>query len=274
MNFAVNFIKFFQTKTDVVPAMYGSFHLISIALSILLGIALCFFFRKGTPSRIRRTVLIISAIVVLSEIIRQITASATITEAGEILWKIDWYKFPFQFCSMPMYVGVLQGIFKKGKIHDALCAFLATYAIFAGICVMAFPSTIFASTAFLNIQTMLCHGTMVPIGVALMYSGHVKLGHKTILKAMAVFAVCLFCAEALNEIVYYSGILGEGEVFNMFYVSRHFNDYGLPIYSDIHNKVPFPINLGIYFCGFSFIAYLILLIGMGMGKLAGICKKD
>ncbi len=71
--------------------------------------------------------------------------------------------------------------------------------------------------------------------------------------------------------MYYSGILG-GEAFNMFFVSRHFKG-DLPIYSEIHEIVPFPFNLIIYFCGFSLAAYIILLTAMGVKKLFSLGKK-
>ncbi len=194
MDFWVNILKFLSVKMSVEPELYGSFHLISIALSILLGVALCMLVHKDKdPERVRRTILIISAFVLFTEIVKQILYSVTITETG-LVWDYGWYTFPYQFCAMPMYIGILQGIFKKGRVHDALCSFLATYAIFAGVCVMLYPSTVLSSTFFYSFQTMLCHGTMLPIGVYLMFSGHVELKHKTILKAMAVFGVALTSA--------------------------------------------------------------------------------
>ena len=272
MDFWIKLLKFIDTKMAVAPEAYGSFHLISWGLSILLGVAICIYFLKNkSHDTVRRTVMLISAVVLLSEIIKQINYSASFPAAGGVAWDFQWYAFPYQFCAMPMYIGVLQGIFKKGKVHDALCAFLATYAIFAGVCVMFYPGDVFTKTFYTCVQTMLCHGTMLPLGVYLMFTGHVKLQHRTILKAMSVFAVALGSAMLLNEVVFASGILN-GETFNMFYVSRHFPST-LPVYSLVHNSVPFPLNAIIYFCGFSAAAYIILLIGMGVKKLASLGKK-
>ncbi len=273
MDFWANILKFIDTKMKATPGAYGTFHLVSWGLSILLGVVICLLFRKNkNPERVRRTVLIISAVVLLSEIIKQINYSASFPATGGIVWDFQWYAFPYQFCAMPMYIGVLQGIIKKGKVHNALCAFLATYAIFAGVCVMFYPGDVFTRTFYICVQTMLCHGTMLPVGVYLMYSGHVEVKHKTILKAMPVFAIALSSAMVLNEIMYASGILN-GETFNMFFVSRHFPST-LPVYSLIHNSVPFPLNVIIYFCGFSMAAYVILLIGMGIKKLCSHKKKN
>ena len=159
-----------------------------------------------------------------------------------------------------MYVGLLAGIFRKGKIHESLCAYLATYAVFAGICVMLYPTTVFTGTIGINIQTMVCHGSMIYVGIYLLYSGYVKLEHKTILKAIPVFVAAVAVAVVLNEIAYYSGLL-ETDGFNMFYISRHQEPH-LPVYSLVQEAVAYPWCLILYVAGFSLAAYLILLIAM------------
>ncbi len=273
MDFWIHLLKILDTSLAETPRSYGLFHLISIALSIVLAVMLCAFHRKDKPDRVRKVVFAISVFVLVLEILKQINYSASFPEGGGVTWDFQWYAFPFQFCSTPMYVGILQGFFKKGKIHDALCAFLATYAIFAGLCVMIYPNDVFISTLFICIQTMVCHGTMIPIGVYLMYTGHVKTEHKTILKAMCVFGAAMVIAFLLNEIVYASGVLvPDDETFNMFFISRHFPST-LPVYSAVHNVVPFPINMLIYFAGFSAAAFIMLLASMGIKKLYGTITK-
>ena len=107
---------------------------------------------------------------------------------------------------------------------------------------------------------------MISIGVYLLYSGHVKLSHKSILGAMAVFAVCVGLAAVMNEIAYFSGLL-ESETFNMFFISRHCEGT-LPVYSLVQQVVPFPFCLIIYIAIFSLAAYVILLAAMGIKKLS------
>ena len=271
MNLGVILLKLLDTKFEAAPISYGAFHIISWILSIALAVVLCATHKKDDPDRVRKVVFFISLAVFISEILKQINYSASFPEAGGVTWDYLWYAFPWQFCAMPMYLGMLQGIIKKGKVHDALCAFLATYSIFAGLCVMIYPNDVFTPTVFICFQTMLCHGTMLPIGIYLFYTGHVKLEHKTILGAMSTFAAAMVSAIFLNETVYHSGWLDEGETFNMFFISRHFEST-LPLYSLVHNTVPYPLNVCIYFCGFSLAAYVVLLSGMGIKKAVGLIK--
>ena len=273
MGFWLYIIKVLKTGFVKAPTPYGLFHIISLILTITFTAMVCVHGRKDSPDKVRRTVFWISLSVVGLEILKQIVFAANILDSGSVEFNFAWYVFPFQFCSTPMYVGVLQGIIKKGKIHDSLCAYLATYAVFAGLCVMLYPGDVFIPTIFICIQTMICHGTMIPIGAYLMSSGHVKTEHKTILKAMCTFGVAIVIAMILNEVIYSSGVLTGGDSFNMFYISRYYPS-NLPIYSAVHSALPYPLNVLVYFIGFSLAAYIILLAAMGIKKLANRFSKE
>lgn len=246
------------------PAPYGWFHLMVFFLAIASAVVLCATHRKANPDRVRSVVLWTAIIVAILEIYKQINYS--FSYEGGISFDYQWYAFPWQFCSMPMYVGLLTGIFRKGKIHDCLCAFLATYAIFAGACVMFYPVSIYTGTIGINIQTSICHGSMITVGVYLLYSGYVKLEHRTILKAIPVFAAAVGLAVLFNEIAYVSGLL-ETETFNMFFISPHCEP-SLPVYSLVQEAIPFPCCLVLYVAAFTLASYLILLAAMGIQRLS------
>ena len=264
-----NFLKILDTQMET-PTCFGWFHILCLALSALLAVYLCVCRKNDTPDQVRKWILGISLLVMILEVYKQINYSFSYAN-GTVTYDFQWYAFPFQFCSTPMYVGLLAGLIKKGKIHDALCAYLATYAVFAGLCVMIYPGDVFISTIGINIQTMICHGTMLPIGAYLYATGHVKLQHKTILKAIPVFAVAVLLAVGMNEIANFSGLL-ERETFNMFYFSPYC-DPSLPVYSIVQGIVPYPWSLIIYIAGFSAAAYIMLLGAMGISKLGRKSKE-
>jgi len=268
MNFWVKLQQICETEMPR-PGNYGWFHLLFFALSIIAGILLCVTHKKGDDRRVRRAVFVTGVIVILLEVFKMFVYSFVIGD--QLVWDFQWYVFPWQFCSMPMYVSLLTGVFRKGKIHNSLMAFLATYAVFAGLCVMFYPNDVFIGEIGVNIQTMICHGSMLTIGIYLYGSGYVKTEHKTILRAIPVFAVAVGMAALLNEVVYKSGILGD-ETFNMFFISPYF-DGTLPVYSSVQAVVPFPWCLFIYIAVFSAAAYVMLLGAMGIKKLACKMKK-
>lgn len=264
MSLMESIIAFFDT-TGETPTLFGPYHIICLVLTALITVVLCLVGRKASAKQVRAVVLGVAIVVLVLEVYKQISYTFDVTENG-IAADFQWYAFPWQFCSTPMYVGLLAGLTKKGKLHDAVCAYLATFAIFAGLCVMIYPGDVFISMVGINFQTMVCHGSMISVGAFLLASGHVKLEHKTIFKALAVFAVAVGIAMIMNEVAYQTGLL-ETDNFNMFYISPYCEP-SLPVYSLVQQVVPYPFCLIIYISGFSLAAYLMLLIAMGIRKLA------
>ncbi len=262
MTFWQSVLAFLDASMETPPS-FGWFHLMWVAISFLALIPLLRFPKQQSQDHVRKVVLVTAIIVIILEVYKQINYSFSYEDG--IAFDYQWYAFPFQFCSTPMYVGLLAGLIKKGKLHDSLCAYLATYAIFAGTAVMIYPNDAFIETIGINIQTMICHGSMITIGIYLFATGHVKLSHKTLLKAIPVFAVTVSIAAVLNEIAYRVGIV-ETETFNMFFISPYC-DPSLLIYKDVQAVVPFPWSLVIYILGFTAAAYIMLLLAMGVGAI-------
>lgn len=262
MNFWKPLLAFLATEATA-PEAYGLYHIVWLMLIAGLTFFAVTQGRKHNTETVNRVVFITAVVVFALEIYKQIvfTFGDGSGEAG-----YAWYAFPFQFCSTPMYVGLLLGIFRKGRIHQMLLSYLSCYALFAGLAVMLYPADVYISTVGINIQTMICHGSMVVIGGYLLGSGQVKLEWKTLLKAMPVFAICVAVAATLNELAYRVGILQDHN-FNMFFISPYL-ECTLPVYSLVHNAVPFPVNLILYIFGFTAAAGLILLLCKGLQLLS------
>lgn len=268
-------MEFFQNVLRILdaqmtrPEPYGLFHIAWFAASILAGVILVATHKKGDDKRVRRTVLVTAIIVTILEIYKQINFSFSYTDG--ITFYYRWQFFPWQFCSTPLYIGLLTGLTKKGYIHRAASAYLATFAMFAGTAVMIYPNDVFIETVGINIQTMVCHGSMLTIAIYLLGSGYVKANLKSLLQAMSVFAVTVGIAVILNEIAYANG-LHETHGFNMFYISPYCAPH-LPVYSDVQRAVPYPFDLIIYITAFSAASGIILLATSGIQRLAGKLRK-
>ena len=262
-----NIFRILGTRWDR-PTLFGTFHIACIIASFVVGIVLCLLWKHGVIKSVKRVVLVTAIIVIVFEIYKQIMCGISY-EYG-LSYNYDWQTFPWQFCSTPMYIGLLAGI-SRGKIHDHFCAYLATFALFAGTAVMIYPATVFTSMIGICIQTMVCHGSMIAIAIFLYYTGHVKTEWKTLFKAIPVFAVTVTIAVILNTVMHGSGILPEGTHFSMFYVCPECRPE-LPIYSMVQEALMgyswgYPVCLAIYILGFSLVAALMLLIAMGIKKV-------
>ena len=263
MAFLRSVLELLDTQMADAPTPYGLFHLVSFALAILAGVGLCLWMKKPTAKQVRQVVLVITLITVLLEVYKQINYTFTVTDSG-IEAKYQWYIFPWQFCSTPMYAGLLAAM-TKGKTHKAACAYLASFSLFAGLAVMLYPTTVFVRTVGINIQTMYCHGTMITMGMWLLGTGYTKAELKTVLRAIPLFAIMVGIAVVLNEWAYRVGI-APGEFFNMFYVSPYCEPH-LPVYSLIQPIVPFPWSLVLYILGFGVAACVPVMLAMGIQRI-------
>lgn len=250
------------------PMPYGPFHLLWLAIMAAAAVLLALQSRKMDHKIINKIVLVTAIVTIALETYKQINYTFG---DGSAAPAYQWYAFPWQFCSTPMYIGLAAGLSRKGRLHDALCAYLATFALFAGLAVMLYPVSVFTGTIGINIQTMFWHGSMVVIGVLLLASGHVKLEWKTLRKAVPVFLVMVSSAAVMNEIAYRTGLLEE-HTFNMFFISPYCEP-SLPVYSLVQGILPFPWNLAVYVLGFTAAAGIVLGAAMGIGRLAARERK-
>lgn len=248
------------------PELYGWFHILWLVITVAFTVYLCRRFPDGKEKQVRIILLAVSVMVILLECYKQINYTFKVTNAGTINADYQWYAFPFQFCSTPMYVGLLAAVLPKGRIHRSLCAYLASYAVFAGLCVMVYPADVFIGTIGINIQTMICHGTMISIGVYLLYTGYVPATKQTVLRAIPVFSVAVAIAAGMNEVAFHTGLL-KTETFNMFFISPYCEP-SLPVYSWVQKMVSFPWCLILYILAFSVASALVVLVAALIKKAA------
>ncbi|MBR5601204.1 MAG: YwaF family protein, partial [Clostridia bacterium] len=176
------------------PTSYGWFHILWLLLTVGVTVLLCLLYKHGKIKNPIDVVFYTAMIVIVLEIYKQIYYSFSYD--GSVQFDFQWFAFPWQFCSMPMYVGLLVGL-TRGKLQGALLDFLATFALFAGASVMIYPEQVFTVSVWINIQSMICHASMIVVGVFLYYTGTVKARHKTILGGMMVFSAAVGMAVLL-----------------------------------------------------------------------------
>ena len=261
---------FLDTCFEEAPASYGIFHIISLLCVIGVTVFLCIRFSSCSDKTLRRIALISWIIVLVLEIYKQLVFTVSL-EDSEFVYDFQWYAFPFQFCSSPLYVLPFIAFLPSEKYRDVFIGFMATFSLFAGIAVMLYPGDVFIRTIGIDIQTMVHHGSQVALGI--FFAVHfMKRQERASLKrfcvgAVATFTAMLIIAMVMNIIVYHAFLAnGIDETFNMFYISPYF-DCTLPVLSGVYATVPYPVFLAIYIIGFSFVAAIILLIQQGIFKL-------
>ena len=126
MSFWQSLLAFLDTPMETPPA-FGWFHLMWVALSFLVLIPLLRFPKEQSPDHVRKVVLATAIIVIILEIYKMINYSFSY-ENG-IVFDYQWYAFPFQFCSTPMYIGLLAKIPLIGIIFSLVGSLIGLYAL-------------------------------------------------------------------------------------------------------------------------------------------------
>ena len=266
-----NFMHFLQGRMTT-PGLFGWFHILSLVIMVALCVVIYIFRKKISPKAVNLIVLCTGIAIILLEVYKQLIFSFNYNGGnGNSYWDFEWYAFPFQFCSTPMYIMLLAGILRKGKIHDTLYCYLATFALFAGLVVMIYPGDVFISYIGINIQTMICHGGMFVIGFLILATRSIKFDLRSLLKATIVFVIMLIIALLMNIIWHYCS--KSSETFNMFYISPYF-PCTLPLMNIVYANTPYTVFLLIYIIGFMLAAGFMLAVAILLDKLEKKIQKN
>lgn len=187
-----------------VPAMWGWFHILFVILTVVACAVLCKTHGEKNEAFVRQLLLVSGLIVLLLEVYKQLNHTFRY-DGVQITVDYPWYIFPFQFCSTPMYISILAAVTKSRRLREAFYAYLASYAVFAGLCVMVYPGDVFIQTIGVNVQTMVCHGAMIVVGIYLLKTGYIEPAFQTLLRAFPVFVSCVAVAAVLNELAFLGG---------------------------------------------------------------------
>ena len=224
------------------------FHYITFGFIILFAVLLAKFYKDKPSEQIYRLIFVVGILMVIFEGLRQLYF---VWQSGGIY---PWYVFPFQFCSTPIYIGVIIR-FVPTKIKDAFVLYLGSFSLLAGILVMLMPNDIYLDSVYINFQTTFQHGAMVILGaIAIVRVKHVNI--RRFIGPIVIFSIFLVLAVILNTL--HNEFINT-PTFNMFFINPRYGT-SLPVFIDIYPLVPYLVFLMIYVFGFSFGAYLIIAI--------------
>ena len=244
MNFFEKILYFLQATMER-PEAFGWFHWLWIGLTIISIISLYKLRNKYSEKQLKIVLFIYGFIALVLELIKQIIWAFNYDpNLNLITWDYQWYAFPFQLCTTPIFISIICLFLKDNKLRKSLLSYMAFVTILGSFMTIIIPDSCFVETIEINIHTMWLHCGSFVVSVYLLMSGTVEINKKNLMNSFKVFLVFVFLAEVLNIAIYKSGILNS-ETFNMFYISPYFIS-GLPIFDVIQKNVPFIVFLGIY----------------------------
>ena len=229
------------------PVAFGWFHILWL---FLVGVSIFILYKRKkyySEKQLKIVLAVYGIVALILEVLKQLiwTFNYDLVTHG-VTWDYNWYAFPFQLCTTPMFVSLICLFLKKGKVRNSLLSYMAFITILGSIAAIILPDSCFVSDILVNIHTMCLHLGSFVVSVYLIMSGEVKTDFKSLKSASLVFLIFVIIAFYMNVFVYNIGILN-GETFNMFYISPYFISE-LPVFNTLQLNLPYFIFLMIYVC--------------------------
>lgn len=196
----VKLLNLLRTPSDV-PKAWETYHILCIITAIVMAVVLVKLFANCSDATARVLTFAFWLIMAALELLKQFSSSASVA-GGEIVFSYNWQNIPFQFCSTPLYILPLVFILKDGKVRDAAIMFLISFSTVAGITVFLTPETVYSTSAFLNVQTMVHHGIQIFFGIYLAFRYRRKMTLKNFIGCSVLFLILSGVALYLNVWIY------------------------------------------------------------------------
>ena len=193
------------------PVPYSGSHLVFGGAGILAAIFLAWKLPRGTHPQVLPACGLILAV---SEIYKQ-GFLYYIVNGGQY----DWWYFPFQLCSIPMYLCLLLPFIKPRmscRCVKAVHTFLQDFALLGGVMALAEPSGLMHPYLVLTLHGFIWHFILIFIGLYCAFAG---LGGQSLSEFADTLPFFCGCAAAATFINVASHPYGNAD---MFYISPYY----------------------------------------------------
>lgn len=191
------------------PASYGPFHLIFAFVGLAAAALLARRLRRLSDKGNRILLLTCGIFLLLSEIYKQLFYYYFIGQRS-----YQWWIFPFQLCSVPMYLCIIAPLLKPGKVQQGMYNFMMIYNLLGGFMAFVEPSGITHAYWTLTLHAFIWHLILVFIGLYLAFSDRAGKTMKDYRAASVTFLCLSGLAFCINLIFWKAA---EGDI-NMFFV--------------------------------------------------------
>ena len=228
---------------------YGAFHI----LYTLIGFAVCSFAAwklRGVSDKAARWILFtIGLVLAVSEVFKQFFYFFAIKDNC-----YSWDDFPFQLCSIPMYLCLIAPWLKPGKLQRGMYSFMVLYNLLGGAIAFAEPSGLLVNHWFSTIHSLVWHMLLVFIGLFICFSKRGGNRQSDYVGATWTFIALCGVAFALNCFVQF--VLGKD--MNMFFVGP--GNSPIIVFKQFSERFGWYINTPIYIFAVCLGAYLVFVL--------------
>ena len=191
------------------PTAYGSFHLLFLLAGLGGAAALAYALRKCSEVCCRRILLGVGLFLISCEAYKLIFYYYVIGHGS-----FQWWVFPFQLCSIPMYLCLAANLTRNESARSAIYTFLCTYNLLGGFLALLEPSGLSHEYWTLTLHGFVWHTLLVFIGALLIVSGNGPKSFRDFKRATVLFLILCGIAFCIN-LAFFRVSVGK---INMFFV--------------------------------------------------------
>lgn len=187
------------------PQLFGGFHLCVLVITAAAAVCAAVYFSRtvadksktasGIPAadgRLVQLLFVCGCVLAVLEVYKQLFLYYVVN--GEAY---DWWFFPFQLCSVPMYLCILLPLAGK-KLRRTFITFMSGYTFISAAAALIYPEDYLRSYISLTVHGFLWHGILLFISLLIIFSGAADSRGRGIIRAAGLFAVLCAAAVLIN----------------------------------------------------------------------------
>ena len=213
----------------VKPEGYGWFHILMTVGLLAVTVWGAYALRHTSEKQNRLVLGVVGGFLLVTEVYK-IAFHMTVNPYD---WHF-WGTFPFQLCSLPMYLCLFCAFCRNEKINRWLYEAMFAINMVGGIMAFAEPSGIQHGYVTLTIHAYLWHMSLIFVGLYLYFSRRVCTDKVSYIKAVVVYLAACGVAQAFNLVF--------GDKVNCFYISPYVQS-PLAVFKDIYATHGWVVNM-------------------------------
>lgn len=210
------------------PAAYGLFHVLMTVALFTLTVCAAYRLRHTNPRQNRLVLGAVGGFLLITEVYK-IGFHLTVNPYG---WGF-WGAFPFQLCSVPMYLCLVCALCRNERFNRWLYEGMFAVNMVGGIMAFAEPSGIQHGYLTLTLHAYVWHMLLVFVGLYLYLSRRACTDGKSYGKAVVMYLTVCGVAQGFNLIF--------GDKINCFYLSPYVPS-PLAVFKDIYASRGWLVN--------------------------------
>ena len=235
------------------PAPYGAFHILLTLGLLSLAILAAWWLRNADDKTNRKVMATVGGFLLLTEVYK-IAFHMTVDP-------YDWYfwgAFPFQLCSVPMYLSLFCAFCPSNKINSWLYEFMFAVNMFGGIMAFLEPSGIQHGYITLTVHAYVWHMLLIFVGLYLYASKRACNDTRSYYKAIAVYLSSCVLAQAFN-------IIFADRRVNCFYISPYVQS-PLAVFKNIYASCGWAVNMVLLIIALCIASALVYYVGFAVRR--------